>query len=249
MVNEVETMKIYVAVDEYNVLTGWSSSYEENLIETEIDENHPLIVSNDFFGNYKLIDGKLVKDTSIELLNLKDMLKVELDQQCSEAIISGFNYPLTDTEILHVSYSRNKQQYFEEIKSLFERKIVTRINWEFTTDNGDTITKELDEIEFLTLYTFASLVKTAKMTKLKEKLYPLVDKQTSKEDLLSITWDSIPDEPLPEKPVIDLNGDGEISQEEFDALVKENKELKQKVEFNELALMDAINMLSSMITG
>lgn len=48
MVNEVETMKIYVAVDEYNVLTGWSSSYEENLIETEIDENHPLIVSNDF---------------------------------------------------------------------------------------------------------------------------------------------------------------------------------------------------------
>lgn len=32
-------------------------------------------------------------------------------------------------------------------------------------------------------------------------------------------------------------------------LQRENKELKQKVEFNELALMDAINMLSSMITG
>ena len=32
-------------------------------------------------------------------------------------------------------------------------------------------------------------------------------------------------------------------------LKQENKELKQKVEFNELALMDAINMLSSMITG
>ncbi|UQT00670.1 hypothetical protein JEFDOCMN_00132 [Enterococcus phage vB_OCPT_CCS1] len=87
------------------------------------------------------------------------------------------------------------------------------------------------------------------MSKLKEKLYPLVDSQTDKDELLKITWDSIPDEPLPEKPVIDLDGDGEISQEEFDALAKENKELKQKVELNELALMDAINMLSSMITG
>ncbi|UYE92472.1 hypothetical protein H1_52 [Efunavirus H1] len=87
------------------------------------------------------------------------------------------------------------------------------------------------------------------MNKLKEKLYPLVDSQIDKDELLKITWDSVPDEPLPEKPIIDLNGDGKISQEEFDALVKENKELKQKVELNEMALVDAINMLSSMIIG
>ena len=242
-------MTIYVELDINNVVLGWSSSYSEGLTEVEIPDDHPIIILNDFFGNYTYKDGKLVKDNSLELNNLKEYVKNELEMSCYESIISGFDYKLNSEEIYHVSYSKNKQQYFEEIKSLFERKIVTRINWEFTTDDGATITKELDEIEFLTLYTFASLVKTAKMTKLKEKLYPLVDKQTSKEDLLSITWDSIPDEPLPEKPVIDLNGDGEISQEEFNALVKENKELKQKVEFNELALMDAINMLSSMITG
>lgn len=242
-------MTIYVELDINNVVLGWSSSYSEGLTEVEIPDDHPIIILNDFFGNYTYKDGKLVKDNSLELNNLKEYVKNDLEMSCYESIISGFDYKLNSEEIYHVSYSKNKQQYFEEIKSLFERKIVTRINWEFTTDDGATITKELDEIEFLTLYTFASLVKTAKMTKLKEKLYPLVDKQTSKEDLLSITWDSIPDEPLPEKPIIDLNGDGEISQEEFDALVKENKELKQKVEFNELALMDAINMLSSMITG
>lgn len=242
-------MTIYVELDTNNVVLGWSSSYSEGLTEVEIPDDHPIIILNDFFGNYTYKDGKLVKDNSLELNNLKEYVKNDLEMSCYESIISGFDYKLNSEEIYHVSYSKNKQQYFEEIKSLFERKIVTRINWEFTTDDGATITKELDEIEFLTLYTFASLVKTAKMTKLKEKLYPLVDKQTSKEDLLSITWDSIPDEPLPEKPVIDLNGDGEISQEEFNALVKENKELKQKVEFNELALMDAINMLSSMITG
>lgn len=242
-------MTIYVELDINNVVLGWSSSYSEGLTEVEIPDDHPIIILNDFFGNYTYKDGKLVKDNSLELNNLKEYVKNDLEMSCYESIISGFDYKLNSEEIYHVSYSKNKQQYFEEIKSLFERKIVTRINWEFTTDDGATITKELDEIEFLTLYTFASLVKTAKMTKLKEKLYPLVDKQTSKEDLLSITWDSIPDEPLPEKPVIDLNGDGEISQEEFNALVKENKELKQKVEFNELALMDAINMLSSMITG
>lgn len=242
-------MTIYVELDINNVVLGWSSSYSEGLTEVEIPDDHPIIILNDFFGNYTYKDGKLVKDNSLELNNLKEYVKNDLEMSCYESIISGFDYKINSEEIYHVSYSKNKQQYFEEIKSLFERKIVTRINWEFTTDDGATITKELDEIEFLTLYTFASLVKTAKMTKLKEKLYPLVDKQASKEDLLSITWDSIPDEPLPEKPVIDLNGDGEISQEEFDALVKENKELKQKVEFNELALMDAINMLSSMITG
>lgn len=242
-------MTIYVELDINNVVLGWSSSYSEGLTEVEIPDDHPIIILNDFFGNYTYKDGKLVKDNSLELNNLKEYVKNDLEMSCYESIISGFDYKLNSEEIYHVSYSKNKQQYFEEIKSLFERKIVTRINWEFTTDDGATITKELDEIEFLTLYTFASLVKTAKMTKLKEKLYPLVDKQTSKEDLLSTTWDSIPDEPLPEKPVIDLNGDGEISQEEFNALVKENKELKQKVEFNELALMDAINMLSSMITG
>lgn len=242
-------MTIYVELDINNVVLGWSSSYSEGLTEVEIPDDHPIIILNDFFGNYTYKDGKLVKDNSLELNNLKEYVKNDLEMSCYESIISGFDYKLNSEEIYHVSYSKNKQQYFEEIKSLFERKIVTRINWEFTTDDGATITKELDEIEFLTLYTFASLVKTAKMTKLKEKLYPLVDKQTSKEDLLGITWDSIPDEPLPEKPVIDLNGDGEISQEEFNALVKENKELKQKVEFNELALMDAINMLSSMITG
>ncbi|MCC9083630.1 hypothetical protein LOS22_14410 [Enterococcus faecium] len=131
---------------------------------------------------------------------------------------------------------------------MFESKIANQVDWEFIDSNGDTVTEKLNELEFLTLYTFASLVKTAKMTKLKEKLYPLVDSKNNRDELLEITWESVPDE-LIEKPVIDLNGDGEISQEEFDALVKENKELKQKVELNELALMDAISMLSSMITG
>lgn len=242
-------MTIYVELDTNNVVLGWSSSYSKGLTEVEIPDDHPIIVLNDFFGNYIYKDGKLIKDTSLELTNLKEYVKNDLEMSCYESIISGFDYELNSEETYHVSYSKNKQQYFEETKSLFERKIITHIKWEFINADGEAILKELDEIGFLTLYTFASLVKTTKMSKLKEKLYPLVDSQTDKDELLKITWDSIPDEPLPEKPIIDLNGDGEISQEEFDALVKENKELKQKVEFNELALMDAINMLSSMITG
>ena len=236
-------MVIYVELDENNAVLGWSSSYSEGLTEVEIPEDHPIVVLNDFFGNYVFKDGKLIKDPSKELANLKEYVKDTLADSCYQETLKGFDYPFSDSETYHVSYSKNKQQYFEETKSLFERKVVTHINWEFINADGGTILKELDEIGFLTLYTFASLVKTAKMSKLKEKLYPLVDSQTDKDELLKITWDSIPDEPLPEKPVIDLDGDGEISQEEFDALVK------QKVELNELALMDAINMLSSMITG
>ena len=242
-------MTIYVELDTNNVVLGWSSSYSEGLTEVEIPEDHPIIVLNDFFGNYVFKDDKLIKDPSKELAYLKEYVKDTLADSCYQETLKGFDYPFSDSETYHVSYSKNKQQYFEETKSLFERKVVTHINWEFINADGGTILKELDEIGFLTLYTFASLVKTAKMSKLKEKLYPLVDSQIDKDELLKITWDSIPDEPLPEKPVIDLDGDEEISQEEFDALAKENKELKQKVELNELALMDAINMLSSMITG
>ena len=242
-------MTIYVELDINNVVLGWSSSYSEGLTEVEIPDDHPIIILNDFFGNYTYKDGKLVKDNSLELTNLKEYVKNDLEISCYESIISGFDYELNNEEIYHVSYSKNKQQYFEEVKSLFERKVITHINWEFINPDGGTILKELDEIGFLTLYTFASLVKTAKMNKLKEKLYPLVDSQIDRDELLKITWDSVPDEPLPEKPIIDLNGDGKISQEEFDALVKENKELKQKVELNEMALVDAINMLSSMIIG
>lgn len=35
----------------------------------------------------------------------------------------------------------------------------------------------------------------------------------------------------------------------IDSLKKENAELKQKIELNEMALVDAISMLSNMITG
>lgn len=241
-------MLIYVELDTDNVVLGWSSSYSEGLTEVELPDDHPIITLNDFFGNYVYKDGTLIKNESLELNNLKLSIKEELNTTCTNEILSGFDYELTSEKKYHVSYSRNKQQYFEEVKSMFESKIANQVDWEFIDSNGDTVTEKLNELEFLTLYTFASLVKTAKMTKLKEKLYPLVDSKNNRDELLEITWESVPDE-LIEKPVIDLNGDGEISQEEFDALVKENKELKQKVELNELALMDAISMLSSMITG
>lgn len=60
--------------------------------------------------------------------------------------------------------------------------------------------------------------------------------------------------PIPESlknPKYDFAKDEWVEDTEalIESLKKENKELKQKVELNELALMDAINMLSSMITG
>lgn len=60
--------------------------------------------------------------------------------------------------------------------------------------------------------------------------------------------------PIPESlknPKYDFVKDEWVEDTEalIESLKKENKELKQKVELNELALMDAINMLSSMITG
>ena len=239
-------MITYVELDKNNVVTGWSSSYCEGLTEIELPNDHPMITLNEFFGNYIYKDGALVRDNSLELTNIKIEIKNELDTMCTTKILDGFEYEFISDKKYNVSYSRNKQQYFEEVKSMFGTKTISQIKWEFIDSEGNTIYEDLDELAFLTLYTYASLVKTAKMTKLKEKLFPLVDQTNDKDELLKITWDSITDEVI-DKPIIDLNSDGKISKEEFDALAQENKELKQKVEFNELALMDAVNMLSSMI--
>lgn len=239
-------MLIYVELDDDNVVTGWGTSREEGLAMAEVPEDHPIITLTDFFGNYVYKNGRLIKNTDLELNNLKNSIKETLNNVCTNKILDGFEYEFISDKKYHVSYSRNKQQYFEEVKSMFGTKTISQIKWEFINSEGNTIYEDLDELAFLTLYTYASLVKTAKMTKLKEKLFPLVDQANDRDELLKITWDSITDEVI-DKPIIDLNGDGQISQEEFDALVKENKELKQKVEFNELALMDAVNMLSSMI--
>jgi hypothetical protein len=69
----------------------------------------------------------------------------------------------------------------------------------------------------------------------------MIENAKSIEEAKEISWSSVPDELLPEQE----NNEPQDEQS-IDSLIKENKELRQKVEFNELALMDAINMFSEM---
>lgn len=247
MTDELEYKEIVLILDKDNYVEQWGENLngEGSLISVTLPASHPFFANS--CASYRFIDGELVFVPDRQIKFAREDKKELLALECKQKILEGFLYE-HEKIMYRVSYSVNKQSLFEQTEQLFKMKSITSVDWEFIKD-GQVQIIALDKLAFMTLYTYATLVKKEKIDKLNCKLYPLVDEKETIEEIATITWDSIPDEPLPEKPVIDLDGDGEISQEEFDALAKENKELKQKVELNELALMDAINMLSSMITG
>lgn len=244
----VENIDIYVTIDNDNYITGWSTSKNpddnsEIKLNVAIDS---IIFTSPAYTSMKVINNEIVFDnqkyTSIYKLHVKDRLRQEcLDNINSNFTFDGIIYP----------YSLEDQKKYQDIANkyyLFETDTVT-INGK--KNDGKVVNTEFTKNEYLTFFGYAMLIKEYKQKMLNEFYFPLVDSKQSIEELDTLHYNSEPKDgfPLPEKPIIDLNGDGKISQEEFDALVKENKELKQKVELNEMALVDAINMLSSMIIG
>ncbi|XAG97449.1 hypothetical protein YTXLTZUM_CDS0025 [Enterococcus phage VRE9_3] len=247
VIKEKEYKDIVLVLDENNFVEQWAEnlSGEGNFFPITLPSDHPFFYNN--IASFKLENSELIFVEDRYMENTRKIQKDNLEIICKEKILEGFEYEF-EGEFYHISYSENKQSRFEETKTLFSTKTINTIDWEFIQNNGTIVIKTLNELEFLTLYTFASMVKMNKINKLNNNLFSLIDNAKTEEEISSINWSSVKDI-LPEKPIIDLNGDGEISQEEFDALMKENEELKQKVELNEMALVDAINMLSNMIIG
>lgn len=238
---EKETILIYFLLDNKNFITEWGTSTinkEEKILEVPL--NHAIFLLGDFRSFFfdekdKALyyeESKAVEDyKSIVLNRIIEEKKLERTIKYKEKI-----YPYEEID-------KNKYQNFfnNYMLSSNDEKVILK------TLSDEKI--EMDKIEFLTF--FAYIVEYEKYKDNLIDIYYRIKIQESStiSELDNLHWGDALEEnyPLPEIPDIDSNQDGSISREEYDNILKENKSLKQQVDFNEKALLDAINMLSNMI--
>lgn len=250
MVENDNLIEINLMLDEEGFVTAWgtnlsdSDAYQEKTVSLEEDD--PFFSGNPFA--YKVNEKEeliFIEDKNLYIAK-KSYLE-ELNIKCTEDILKGFEYSLDD-KTYWVSFSEYKQKKFEEFYQLFNTNSVENVLWEFLDNDKKEINILLDKVEFLTLNAYANIAKQYKMDKLKITISEMIEQASSLEELYSIKWEFISDNLPTEKPVIQINDlSNYVSKDTYNNLLQENKELYQRVDSNEQALLDAINMLSSMI--
>lgn len=130
----------------------------------------------------------------------KKSKKEELSSACQDNILSGFNVSI-DSKEYHFSYDREAQTNLQERWQLFQNNMIDRIT--LTAHKGEeTARVEVDREVFDDIYLASVMAKEDKIRKLRDDLFPLVDKAKSEKDLDNIKWEMEIIEPSPETVVI-----------------------------------------------
>lgn len=172
--------------------------------------------------------AKMVWKTKDDLLKeSKINKKNELSQECHEAIVS-----LLEVEIggkkYGFSYDIEAQTNMQETYQMFQNNVIDEINWSARI-NKEKVRVTLNKSEFEKVYYEGIKHKQALISKLKDKLEPLVDSTKSKEELDSIHWDT------EDVDSIKLNT-GET-------MDKNIQSLEMSREMSDTALMEFVNMV------
>nr|DAI05687.1 MAG TPA: hypothetical protein [Herelleviridae sp.] len=236
-----ETQKIFVTLDDKNFVSNWGTSLNSDEPVYEID----LPMDSPFFSHYysncfQYVNGELV-------LSEEKLLKVELlaiaskfRRDCEETYILQ-KVPYTVSDTTHLFDVISDDEFINKI-TLLDNKIQDYVEAPAYDTTGDFKTLiKFDKSQYTAMARYIKKVVKTREHKLTNKLIPMIENAKSVEEAEKVHWDSVQDEPLPEQGT-----DEPQSEQSIDSLIKENKELRQKVEFNELALMDAINMFSEM---
>ena len=243
---EYTNYKIRVWYDSNRYVTGWETINEANA-EFEIPDSAIVTIpwkDKDMlnaFTSLRLSEDftTIAPDSSKYLFEYQESKKQQLNRECQERILKGFDYTFNGVNY-HVSYDQEAQTNFDSTNELFRQGVVQQVQWTVTL--GDTLKARvtLDQNTFLQLYVYATLIKQYKVSHYRDKLIPAIELITTVEELQAFTWESVQADPLPEVPVIDSNGDGEVSQEEFDNLVAKNEELETQVDTATATAKDAV---------
>ena len=214
-------MLIYVDLREGDIIEAWGTSpLNGNSTSVEIEEGHPFL--DDIPNKYYLKDGKIEKSPKaqeVEMSFLRNAKKEQLSNECNQDILNGFDYIIDDKKY-HFSYDRESQANFQERWQLFQNNMIESMNIT-AHKNGEDVRLEVDKDLFSDIYMQSVMIKENKIKKLREDLYPLVDKATSQEDLNNISWSTEVIEPKPESIVLkdEQTLDKEIKRVESDNAV------------------------------
>lgn len=219
-------MVIYVELDEKNRIESWGSSpISDDCISVSIDDDHPLL-EGDVLFKYTVKDGRVEKllNSQQEVLNIfKDEKKQALSQSCQDDILNGFEVEI-DGEEYHFSYDREAQSNLQERWQLFQNNMVEEMN--ITAHLGEEDTRlTVDKEVFSTIYMQSVMAKENKIKKLREDLFPLVERAKSQSELDVIKWDMEVIEPKPESIILkdDKTLDKELDRVESDSAVANNE--------------------------
>ena len=153
--------------------------------------------------------------------------KKELSQKCHEEITSLFEAEIGGKKY-GFSYDIEAQTNMQETYQMFQNNVINEIKWS-ARNNKEKVRVALNKSEFEKIYYEGIKHKQALISKLKDKLEPLVDSTKSKEELDSIHWD------MEDADNVKLNIGGTMDKN------IQNLEISQ--EMSDTALMEFVNMV------
>ena len=171
--------------------------------------------------------AKMVWNSEEDLLEeAKENKKRELSSSCQEDIFSGFDFEIGENTY-YFSYDREAQVNLQERWQLFQNNMVDVMDITARL-NGEHVRLKVDSKMFDKIYLESVKAKEDKIKKLRDDLFPLVDRATDEKDLEGIVWDMTIIEPEPDSVVFkdDALLNKEIKRVELDGAVSNSEMMK-----------------------
>lgn len=184
-----ETTLIYILISsDDNHIVAWSyDQVTSDHIAVEIDSQHEMLFVSDY-EVYAYNNGVIEKSDSIIFKRLQIDKKYEMDQACKKAILAGFSHAINGIEYWF-SYDIEAQLNFTGAESLFNKGVITEIEWTVTNvATGEYERIMLDSVIMDELVMKQFQHKNDNIIKYRSEMLPKVEQATTIADLELIAW-------------------------------------------------------------
>lgn len=176
---------MYIVLDSTNrvVATGSTPISMDNCETFEIPDNQEIMNNPSVFI---LKGNEIVKDEVYLLEILKKEKGQELNNACSNAIMSGFNHIIDGVEY-HFFYDAEAQINLQDMFNMLNTGL--KNDAKITVmKNGENIRLEITKGTLSGLMVASFEHKERHLSKYRDELVPLIEQATTLEEIQSITW-------------------------------------------------------------
>lgn len=237
-------VKLYISVTSDNFVSSYGkaeygtiTSDSKDSILISIPENHEILQGD--FTQWKYQNGKLFKDTSKVLNELKQAKKDELSSTCTDTILKGFKTNINNTDYW-MSYDKEAQANLTERWQLFQNSMITDITITVHStidDSHKRLTVNKDQYE--KIYMDSVKHKEDCISRLHDVLIPMVDNAVTIEQVKNINWSN--KVIMPEEPSITVSDDTTLDKK-ITKTSKVSTKAMESTDLNSMALMEFMNM-------
>lgn len=223
---ELQFVRVERDEDENTLIFG---DYYEEEVEAELPEYWTIDELPDGFHEPRW-DGT----TWVEGKNLEDILGIKkeikkflISQMCHDEIVSGFTQ-VVNGERYKFSYDMEAQTNFQEAYQLFQNQVIDEITWSARLEE-ESVRLTFNKHQFESLFYSSVKHKQELISKLKDKIEPLIKSAETEEELDNIAW-NVED---PKELAFRLNR----------TMDRELGDLNLRTEMSDMALMEIANMV------